>query len=176
MRSLSLWILLPTLASCRCSLTTSGCHGRCLLKDILELNFRTDVRLEPSCELPNVGSFDDLVPRLLVCHLLAAIRTDDCQASAPRVILLQTVTVDILHTLHSGIFAECCKHTVWQLLGAEIWGDGTMTHEEKLHVRVLALRAGLGDLVRRTEAITPARNPRPGARPQASPSYAPMRA
>ena len=58
--------------------------------------------------------------------------------------LPHTVTVDILHTLHSGIFAEYCKHTVWQVLGAEIWGDGTMTHEEKLHVSVLALRAELG--------------------------------
>ena len=36
----------------------------------------------------------------------------------------QTVTVDILHTLHSGIFAEYSKHTVCQLLGAEIWVTG----------------------------------------------------
>ena len=60
------------------------------------------------------------------------------------VTLPHTETVDILHTLHSGIFAEYCKHTVWQVLGAEIWGDGTMTHEEKLHVCVLALRTQLG--------------------------------
>ena len=33
---------------------------------------------------------------------------------------------------------------MWQLLGAEIWGDGAMTHVEKLHVSVLALRAELG--------------------------------
>ena len=58
--------------------------------------------------------------------------------------LPQTVTVDILHALHTGIFAEYCKHTVWQLLGAEIWFDGTMTHEEKLQVSGSALRAELG--------------------------------
>ena len=66
----------------------------------------------------------------------------------PGVTLPQTVTVDILHTLHSRVFAAYCKHTVWQLLGAEIWaeiwGDGTMAHEEKLHVSVFALRAELG--------------------------------
>ena len=60
------------------------------------------------------------------------------------VTLPQTVTVDILHTLHLGTFADYCKHTVWQLLGAEIWGNRAMTREEKLHVSVLALRAELG--------------------------------
>ena len=30
------------------------------MEDLLELNLRTDDRLEPSRELPNEGSFDDL--------------------------------------------------------------------------------------------------------------------
>ena len=129
----------------------SGCHGRCLLEDIPELNLKTDDRLEPSRELPNVGSFDDLVPKLPVrvtvwrqSEQTIAKHRNPMFSKTLGVTLPQTVTVDILHTLHSGIFAEYCKHTVWQLLGAEIWGDGTMTHEEKLHVSVLAMRAELG--------------------------------
>ena len=47
------------------------------------------------------------------------------------------------------------KHTVWQLLGAEIWGDGMMMmHEEKLPRQCLGVASRVGDLVCRTEAIT----------------------
>ena len=121
------------------------------MEDIPELNLRTDDRLEPCRELPNVGSFDDLVPRLPVrvtfwrqSEQTIAKNGNAMFSKTLGVTLQQTVTVGILHTLHSGICAEYRKHTVWQLLGAEIWSDGTKTHKEKLHVNVLELGTELG--------------------------------
>ena len=115
----------------------------------------------PSRELPNVGRFDDLVPRFPV-RVIFWRQSEQTIAKhwnlnfskTLGVTLPHTVTVDILHTLHSGIFAEYCKHTVWQLLEADIWGDGTMTHEEKLHASVLALRTPHGGNHTRTRPST----------------------
>ena len=58
---------------------------------------------------------------------------------------MRVLTVDVLHTLHLGIFADWCKQTVWCLLDASVRDRRPVTAEEKHQVCILCMRNELGE-------------------------------
>ena len=103
---------------------------------------------------------------------------DDCQTLEPP--LLPKTRASLCHKPSRSTSCTRCTRAsslltastrcgnCWELKsGRKIWGDGTMAHEEKTPRQCLCVAGRAGDLVRRTDAITPARDPHPSARPHA---------
>jgi hypothetical protein len=65
------------------------------------------------------------------------------------------LTIDVLHTLHLGVYASWCKLMVWLLLDNTIWGIAGMTADERHQAGVLAMRADLASFYRRHREQNP---------------------
>ena len=127
-----------------------GSKGRALTEAVPGLPLMAGDRLEPSHSLPDVGRFDTLshadLPKR-VCFWRVAEETV-CHHRNPLFdeaigITMASITVDVLHTLHLGVFLAFCKYLIWELLGAGCWHPNQGTEVERVQVAVLAMRSEL---------------------------------
>ena len=89
--------ILPLLGS---NNRASGCHGRCLLEDIPELNLRTDDRHGAQSRVAQRRQFRRRRPSGRNLNRRSPSTGTSFFSKTLGVTLPQTVTVDILHTLH----------------------------------------------------------------------------
>ena len=125
-----------------------GNKGRCLRAGIPELSLRTGDRLEPSADLPNIGDFEALVSRL-PARVVFWRRDNNTVAlhrnpifSVPGV-SIQSMAIDVLHTLHLGVFKTYCWATLRGLIAADAWSVGTCTVDVRDQLSVARCRVEL---------------------------------
>jgi hypothetical protein len=128
-----------------------GSFGLALERDVPSVSLRKGDRLEPTMSFPDVAVwfrlaefpitliFWRLTQQSLVFH-----RNPIWNASlgfTPDVCL----TVDILHTLHLGVFAHWCKQAIWMLMDhSTVFAAPTaQTHDEQVRLKVGNMRNAL---------------------------------
>jgi hypothetical protein len=52
----------------------------------------------------------------------------------------KSLTVDVLHCLHLGVFAQWCKFAVWLLLESPLWAPRDVAADERVRISVLCMR------------------------------------
>ena len=126
-----------------------GAKGRMLKADIPDLFLEQNDRLEPCPALPNVGAFEYLASlpvRIIFWRCKnETIVTHRNPLLDPGLGLTadRSLTVDLLHCLHLGVFMAYAKHVIHALLGADIRAVHETTFDEKSRVGKLALRGEL---------------------------------
>ena len=104
-----------------------GSRGRALQGNLPNLGLMAGDRLEPSDVLPDIGAFEGLVGRLPVQvtfwrpvnNTLALHRNQVFGANTG--ISIQNIAIDVLHTLHLGVFKQYCMDAIWSLIEANAW-------------------------------------------------------
>ena len=109
-----------------------GSRGRALRFAIPELGLREGDRLEPSDVLPNIRHFEYLSSQLpvtvvfwrrendtLALHRNPLFRTD-------LGITIQCFAIDVMHTLHLGVFKAYCWSVLWRLIDCDVWNVGAV--------------------------------------------------
>lgn len=123
-----------------------GNRGLTLLNDIAGTPLRSGDRLEPNDGLADVVEFFNLATfPIRVCFWRRSEETlvhhsnplwDEGLGVTPA----RSLTVDVLHTLHLGVFQQWCKHNVWLLLESSAWQKTSTTMEERHKQNVLCIR------------------------------------
>jgi hypothetical protein len=126
-----------------------GDHGRCLSRDIADLQLLQGDRLEPSALLPNIGDYERLTPP---CRVLfwrrpnQTIATRRCPLFCPEAgLTIETLTVDPLHTLHLGVYKDFCQTVLWEMILADAWSTGASNQDTLCQVSVQRIRSQLFD-------------------------------
>lgn len=126
-----------------------GSAGLALLSDVDHLRLRKGDRLEPSKELPHVGDVFQLAecPVKLTFWRRAAetivLHRNPIWDPQLGITPARTLTIDVLHTLHLGIFAAWCKLAVWVLLESSCWASAGGSAEERHRLSILCMRQEL---------------------------------
>ena len=107
-------------------------------------------RLEPCVALPDIGAFDELrgndFPKTCCFWRVSAETISHHRNPLFDVSLgvtMSSVTVDMLHTLHLGVFMAFCRYVIWVLLDCGCWDPPQGTEPERLQVAVMCMRAEL---------------------------------
>jgi hypothetical protein len=120
--------------------------GRALTNDIPELGLEKGDRLEPNSSLCDVGSLATVVLPIYIIFWRPSAQTKSKHRNplfAPETgISISTLAIDILHTLHLGVFQFWAKLCFWFFIDANIY-HCTGTQEEKFNLIVLRLGSDL---------------------------------
>lgn len=110
--------------------------GRVLTVGIEELGLQQGDRLEPSGDLPDVFDFDTLpLPALVLFWQIPAapvVHRRHPLLNPELGIGLHTFSIDVLHTLHLGVFQEWNARAMWSLLECDVFQIGHAI----MHVRI----------------------------------------
>jgi hypothetical protein len=127
----------------------AGACGRALTKDVPGLGLLEGDRLEPSDALADVGRFEDLCPEdgdsvevtfwrrseETICMHRVPLWDEQLCITPSRVLCM-----DLLHTLYLGVMLGFCRHMVWRLLTAGVWGSFESNEGEAFKVAVMCFR------------------------------------
>ena len=125
--------------------TTAG-RGRHLSEDVPELLLQAGDRLDPQPMLQDVMDFDTLEPPFVVCFW----RTRDAPIVHRRHPLLteelgiglHSFSIDILHTLHLGVFQFWLAEALWHILLSDMFYSNDIQRlEDKVRLGLLRLSA-----------------------------------
>ena len=112
-----------------------GSCGRALKWDVAGTVLQQDDRLEPTDEMPDVQDFDSIneYPFNVIFWRvsLQTICLKRCPLWDPELGFTPTrvICIDALHSLYLGTMLNYCKHVIWFMLQAGVWGDcGTIAH------------------------------------------------
>ena len=120
----------------------AGNQGRVLSAPLPQLGLVAGDRLEPSDVVPDVGAFEGLASRLPVTvtfwrrqNNTAAVHRNPL-FNARTGLSVQNLAIDVLHTLHLGVFKSYCTTALWSLIQADAWNTREPTAEvsDKLNV------------------------------------------
>ena len=123
-----------------------GHRGLALTTDVTALGLRTGDRVEPSAALRDIGLFFelDVFPAEVVFWRSAeetlVLHRNPLWDERLGVMPARVLTVDILHTLHLGLFAHWCRLAVWRLLDSNAWAPQGMSAEERVSTSVSCMR------------------------------------
>ena len=67
----------------------------------------------------------------------------------------RSLTIDILHQLHLGVMHSWCKHVIWVLLRANIWGAAVGSREERDQNNALCFKSALDTWYKATHNENP---------------------
>lgn len=139
----------------------SGNAGIALLADFPEQGLRTGDRLEPTDSFPDVGGIFkwtqfplDLVfwrrsEETLVLH------RNPLWNSELGVTAARTLTVDLMHTMHLGVFQSWAKVVVWMVLDSPAWVPSRGSAEEHARMSVRCMRGELDQWYKDRHAANP---------------------
>jgi hypothetical protein len=126
-----------------------GSHGYSLVQDVDDAGLLAGDRLEPSETLHDIGLFPRLTSFPIVCtfwrpsNQTMVLHRNPLISANLGVTLVDTFTIDELHTMKLGILQAWGRVAVWQLLDSPVFGGSACTSEEQLHSSVLLLREDL---------------------------------
>ena len=130
------------------------------------MGLRSGDRLEPSPSLPDVGQVFTLSSAELPLHVVfwrqsentLVLHRNPLWDEELGITPSRSLTVDVLHTLHLGIFQQWGKLAVWSLLDATVWVSPGGSAEERHKVQVLCLRNDLDNFYRERHRARPNEN------------------
>ena len=142
-----------------------GARGRALTRDIPALGLAKGDRLEPSPGLPDVGLFDGLSSFPVEIIFWRRSAETSCLHRNPLFdaalgVGLESIGVDVLHTLHLGVFQKLVAKAWWTLLLRDAWGvagaaGGRANQDELVANGCLRLRRALFDWYDELDARSP---------------------
>jgi hypothetical protein len=121
-------------------------RGRCLRGNYDPLALRQGDRLEPSSWLTDVGGFEHLEPPFQVVFWRSQnepICKHRCEVfSIPGVTLL-SLAIDILHTLHLGVYKSYCMTAIWACIDKDVWNTNALSADVRVASSCRRLREDL---------------------------------
>ncbi len=125
-----------------------GQRGRCLTADIPSLSLLAQDRLEPSCDLMDVGDFESIVPPKRVLFWRTSRETicnHRCPIFCDRIGINpnDTIALDLLHTLFLGPMLAWSRYVMWKLILSTAFGAHEKTEHERLQIGLKIMKAEL---------------------------------
>ena len=122
--------------------------SKCLASDIPELGLRERDRLKPSATILDTARFDDQSAFSVVVLFWRAPLQPTVQRRHPilNVALgtgVETFSLDILHTLHLGVFQYWILPNVWQCAQRDVWATGMTRLVDRKRHSLKAMRSDL---------------------------------
>jgi hypothetical protein len=135
-----------------------GGRGRCLRSDYEPLHLLQGDRLEPCTEMQDTSVFESLVPPFRALFWRPANETlvrHRCPLFLVLGATLLALSIDVLHTLHLGVYKAFCMAGIWACIRQDVWNINAPTMDVRIMQCCQRLRQDLFEWYRQKAHESP---------------------